>query len=629
MFNRPSSLPTAPSVPVSGKLLKMLFKSCSSLPDDVSKSYLKDLQSKSTLTASRKIDRDLQLLVTTSSPDPTRPILVLSTVNKYSSSVAVPTVYSISVLISQLLSATSPSPSPIPFALPIAITNSFVESKIKNGAKKLYKGGIHRYHLPASESSSSDPTPDAPPPSPPTGSACLVVSRGMLVATGVIDENMEVVIWSTFEDVLWKTYCDDFSVDCVVMDWDPQEDECEEEEEEEEGEENQNEEGGEGGETKEKTKPDAIDIDIDIDPNTNAPLSPPPPPSTEGASIQTGPDATRLLYDTMLNLAAYSSNATLKLPLLTSTLYSSHLLPLLVLASPTFNLKDTVWKKFGVFLAEVGFVNLKEKSPGVIEVTRIDRSHPDIRSHKRENPSILPQEITASAGGNSTDGQTVVRKVELYVFSKELRTAANINPEEITASASTVERRGTEYLTKSEVTAFLKPILEASANNGVVTITPQLAIYGLELNSTKKQKPLMDVVLKKLKPAHAIAKSSNGSTRVVVMKHGSARPAIIRCQRRGGNKYITKIEELKQYVGYLEVPMQAIVEEIKSKLSCSVTIGEADTVVIGGKLHREVYEILTKDKTKYNCEHGGLTGEGSWRLGKELVKVETQKGIKG
>lgn len=52
-------------------------------------------------------------------------------------------------------------------------------------------------------------------------------------------------------------------------------------------------------------------------------------------------------------------------------------------------------------------------------------------------------------------------------------------------------------------------------------------------------------------------------------------------------------------------------------------------MVIGGKLHREVYEILTKDKTKYNCEHGGLTGEGGWRLGKELVKVETQKGIKG
>ena len=54
----------------------------------------------------------------------------------------------------------------------------------------------------------------------------------------------------------------------------------------------------------------------------------------------------------------------------------------------------------------------------------------------------------------------------------------------------------------------------------------------------------------------------------------------------------------------------------------------ADTVVIGGKLHKEVYEILTKDKTKYNCEHGGLTEDGTWKLGKELVKVETQKGIK-
>ena len=50
------------------------------------------------------------------------------------------------------------------------------------------------------------------------------------------------------------------------------------------------------------------------------------------------------------------------------------------------------------------------------------------------------------------------------------------------------------------------------------------------------------------------------------MKHGGARPAIIRCQRRGGNKYITKIEELKQYVAHLDVSMQAIVEEIKSKV---------------------------------------------------------------
>lgn len=74
------------------------------------------------------------------------------------------------------------------------------------------------------------------------------------------------------------------------------------------------------------------------------------------------------------------------------------------------------------------------------------------------------------------------------------------------------------------------------------------------------------MLLAQLKPAHAIAKSSNNCTSVVVLKHGGARPAIIRCQRRGGNKYITKIEELKQYVAHLDVSMQAIVEEIKSKV---------------------------------------------------------------
>ena len=556
MFSRPSSLPSAPSVPVSGKALKTLFKTCRSMPEDLVRDYLKELSQKSTLTASRKIDRDLQLLLTTTSPSPTRPIILLSTFNK--SSTAIPTVYSV---MSQLLSS-----SPSSLTLPIAVTNSFVESKIKNGAKKLYKGGIHRFVVPSDPStveavgspdSSPDDIPDsspqdstqdstqALPPSLTPGSACLVVSRGMLVATGVIDENMEVVIWSTFDDVLWKAYCEDLETDCVVMeDWEeevssgllveiailrkidirlwnfamPQysnsslcsslcslQDECEEEEEEEE---DTNMEG---------ENPD------EVDPNL-----PPPPPSVE----ESGPDPTQLLYDTMLNIAAYSSNATLKLPMLTSTLYSSHVLPLLVERSGAFQIKDTAWKKFGVFLAETNFVTLKEKSPGVIEVTKVDRSHPDIRSHKRENPSILPAALEASGGSQADSNQTIVRKVELYVFPKEVRSCeyvlaslsrslqrssntslrsshtltssqlkevAQIKPEEITATASTVERRGTEYLTKSEVTAFLKPVVEASATNGVVTVTPALAIYGLDLNSTIKQKPLVDAILKKVR----------------------------------------------------------------------------------------------------------------------------------
>ena len=526
------------------------------MPEDLVRAYLKELSQKSTLTASRKIDRDLQLLLTTTSPSPTRPIILLSTFNK--SSTAIPTVYSV---MSQLLSS-----SPSSLTLPIAVTNSFVESKIKNGAKKLYKGGIHRFVVPSDSStveavgspdSSPDDIPDsspqdstqdstqALPPSLTPGSACLVISRGMLVATGVIDENMEVVIWSTFDDVLWKAYCEDLETDCVVMeDWEeevssgllveiailrkidirlwnfamPQysnsslcsslcssQDECEEEEEEEE---DTNMEG---------ENPD------EVDPNL-----PPPPPSVE----ESGPDPTQLLYDTMLNIAAYSSNATLKLPMLTSTLYSSHVLPLLVERSGAFQIKDTAWKKFGVFLAETNFVTLKEKSPGVIEVTKVDRSHPDIRSHKRENPSILPAALEASGGSQADSNQTIVRKVELYVFPKEVRSCeyvlaslarslqrssntslrsshtltssqlkevAQIKPEEITATASTVERRGTEYLTKSEVTAFLKPVVEASATNGVVTVTPALAIYGLDLNSTIKQKPLVDAILKKVR----------------------------------------------------------------------------------------------------------------------------------
>jgi len=130
-----------------------------------------------------------------------------------------------------------------------------------------------------------------------------------------------------------------------------------------------------------------------------------------------------------------------------------------------------------------------------------------------------------------------------------------------------------------------------------------------------------------LKNAVAVVMKEGGSTRVLSMKIGKKSPIVLRCFRRGGNKHITVVENIAPYAKLLGVPVANIADEIKQKIACSTSVDEEAKIVCGGKVFKEVWELLTKNKKKYKLEYKGLTS-GAWMFGTEMLTVQLQKGIK-
>ena len=102
----------------------------------------------------------------------------------------------------------------------------------------------------------------------------------------------------------------------------------------------------------------------------------------------------------------------------------------------------------------------------------------------------------------------------------------------------------------------------------------------------------------------------------------------VKCGRRGGNKYVTTVGQLKVLSYLADVTLTEVQQLLKDRLATAVALSSDGELTIAGKVHREVYEVLTCDKAMYSCEKGGLVEGREWMVGKECVIVETQKGIK-
>ena len=284
--------------------------------------------------------------------------------------------------------------------LDIAVTNPFVVSKLVNGAKRLYKGGIEYF------------TGDGE-----DGGVVVVVGRvgkasGRPIATGRWVGG-EVEIWSSVGDRVWEEYDSEGQGCSKVFDL---EEIGEDKEEQEEGEEvgvkvatndvesmtirgkgGEIEEGGAGGGNNYEAAgrydghtegPSTI---VTADGKSACDVPPPPPDSenltktetTEGLPI----DHSELLATSLLNLVAYTTNKTLPLPTLISTFYASHILPIVRAQSggEGFQLKKTEWKKLHPFLKSQQFLTIctaSESGQAVDTLQAIDRSHPAIRAYK-------------------------------------------------------------------------------------------------------------------------------------------------------------------------------------------------------------------------------------------------------
>jgi translation initiation factor 1 (eIF-1/SUI1) len=360
---------------------------------------------------------------------------------------------------------------------------------------------------------------------------------------------------------------------------------------------------------------------------------PPPPPASksveETGEIAQFVDHSQLLQASLLNLVAYTSNKTLRLPTPVSTFYASHILPILRAqgGGDRFELKRTEWKKLQPFLKAQQFMTIRaapQHGQVVDMVSAIDRSHPLIRAYKREHDCLIDKPVE--------EDTRFLKMVELYVFPPSVASAVGLVAEDITANASTVERRGTKFLTKTEALGALKTFMESKnvdTRGGVVLVDgPGHPLAGLLPMQEFSVKDLQARFLGLSKSAIAITVKEGGTTRVASMKMGKKSSAIIRCFRRGGNKHITVVEHIGNYAKTLGVTVESIAEEIKLKVACSTSVDEESKITCGGKVFKEVWEVLTKSKTKYNLMRGGLTS-GSWKFGTEVITVQLQKGIKG
>ncbi|ELR24014.1 eukaryotic translation initiation factor SUI1 family protein [Acanthamoeba castellanii str. Neff] len=265
------------------------------------------------------------------------------------------------------------------------------------------------------------------------------------------------------------------------------------------------------------------------------------------------------------------------LPMLANVFYSDYMLP----ARPegtTLEIKRTSYKKLHTFLAEAagkGLIQTRETSPGVIQLTAVNRSHDEYKEFRVNKEGGAQQKEEAG------EEQKGLHIEEIYKFTSALKPL-------LTAEA----KPGTlqdDYWRAAEAKELLwayvaREKLVPEKDKRVVRMDEYLAInvmgkktfYGDLID----RKTLAEKFLGKLKNFSYVSRDGVGD----VCK-GAIAPVLIRTEQRQGRKVVTVLSGMETFL----ISADTLRTELAKKFAASTSMGDVE-----GKKNEGRKEILVQ-----------------------------------
>ena len=339
-------------------------------------------------------------------------------------------------------------------------------------------------------------------------------------------------------------------------------------------------------------------------------------------------------------------------PMTTSEFYSQHILP--ARKEGTFiNLKDTRFKKLGVFLMEQatkGVITLGASNGDPVAFLKaIDRSHVDLRDAR----SRKKDEDKGSSGDKATPTSTKSKLAlaKLFIIPKHIVTLMALDEDDVRATnAKSEDRRGTGYLTSPECRAILnRYILQ---NNLVDEFDPEMVTVDGPLcdavfRKSKKQlkndiqgknnykeaatrKEINEKWLERMEKAYAIV-STPGSV-IMSMKRGvPPKVSFVVEARQSRRKFVTRVRGLEEY----GINPDFFANDVSKRFACSSSIereaagretlkkGHVECVFQGNLVEELSALLLGNEKLS---SHGGAKNS-EYSLPKGVFNIDLKKGV--
>ncbi|WCJ35008.1 eukaryotic translation initiation factor SUI1 family protein [Euphorbia peplus] len=283
------------------------------------------------------------------------------------------------------------------------------------------------------------------------------------------------------------------------------------------------------------------------------------------------------------------------LPMPGSTLWSNHVLPCRP-SGITLDVKKSSHKKLSKWLqskSSAGLISVKEdKYKKETVIFSINRSHPDYSSfkpEKRQEPK-LPESASEATGGSHS--KKVLEVAEIY------KPSVHVNP----IFSSVGADKGALYSASEASDIVFKYVekenLVKPTNKSLVILDATLcdALFkgtvkkGTTYPTEIHKKDLGSTFVNRMQ-AHCIVTRGNES----VVRKGSLKTIQILTERRQGNKKVTKVSGVEQFL----MDAEALASELQKKFACSTSVQE-----LPGK---KGYEVLIQ---------GGVIDD----LGRHLVE---------
>lgn len=273
--------------------------------------------------------------------------------------------------------------------------------------------------------------------------------------------------------------------------------------------------------------------------------------------------------------ALKTSAKRVELPLLTSTFFRNHMVPL----SPkgvVLDVKKSSFKKLSKFLAymqQQGFIEVKELSKGVESITEIKQEHDELRSFKIPTwPLNERQEVAVErppVAGASYNPPTIT---EVYLVTQEvlpLMSLSGFRKGDV-MMASEVKERLTDYVRTNN--------LQDSARKNIVhldmVLTPVLTQKN-EYSDVLSFQDLLPRCLAKMKVAQRVSFPGKDPE----IRKGQLEPILLDVLKRASNKKVTTVDNLEAY----GIDLDEFSAAIQTGVSCHASVVQSNDKPKGKK----------------------------------------------
>lgn len=315
------------------------------------------------------------------------------------------------------------------------------------------------------------------------------------------------------------------------------------------------------------------------------------------------------------------------LPMRIATFYGAHVLKNRP-ADTIIELKQTKYKKFGVYIADIvesGLVTVgkdEQQDPSGLLVS-YNRSHPDIQRY-----------INAESGTNAVASITSKKLVltELYCIPNHFTTLLRLDPDTVKGkTAASPLRRNKGTLTLAEIRDILESYVSREQlvrpeRQDLVQLDGPLTDALFKSKKSKLTNPVPEVLSRKellakwkekMEPAYALVELP-GNT-IVDMGRGKPPCVSIEVSRRQSNKFVTRATGLQKF----GIDPVVFAKDVSHRFACAASTEGLDAVV-QGNMAVELQALLVGDPKM--TSHGGAKNS-TYCIPKNAVEVHLRKGV--